>query len=326
VAQPLQPSKLVTALGNVPVPYSPDLPPDVSVEHTHEGIWTWTNAQNGFRVALVHFTSDPAKRSTEFREEARKGISVADYEREYNIRWQSFKGKAVYGEDFKRGFHVASSPLRAASHLPIVRGWDFGLYPACIFTQLWPGMRLMVLREICEKGMGLERFLQEVQAKTLEWFPNHKKFYEIVDPAGFARSPNDERTAVSLMTAQQYNLKVIPGVQVPATRLNSVRKFLERNVKGEPALQLDPSCKMLIHGFDGGYHYEYNNSDQLRDKPEKNEYSHPHDALQYICTRVLEINLTDSPPPPIAQPAYGFSRGNALKESDGHSISRSART
>jgi hypothetical protein len=71
---------------------------------------------------------------------------------------------------------------------------------------------------------------------------------------------------------------------------------------------------MLINGFDGGYHYEYNQSEQLRDKPEKNEYSHPHDALQYICTRVLEINLNSSPPPPIKQPGYGFNQGHALKE------------
>jgi hypothetical protein len=303
--------KPTTILGPAPS-YSPDLPIDTQVENPSEGIWTWTNAQNGFRVALVHFSSDPNKRSHQFLAEARKGISTADFEREYNIRWQSFKGKPVYEDDFKRAFHVSSVPLKAPSHLPIVRGWDFGLYPACVFTQLWPGMRLIVLKEICEKGMGMERFMQEVKAKTLEWFPHHRKFYEIVDPAGFQRVQTDERTIVGLM--REAGLEVIPGIQTPATRFNKVRSFLERNVRGEPALHLDQSCKMLIHGLDGGYHYEYNQSDQLRDKPEKNEYSHPHDALQYVCTRILDLNLSNQPPPPIAQPSYGFGKGNALKE------------
>jgi hypothetical protein len=293
--------------------YAPDLPIDAAVDNPREGIWTWTNAQNGFRVALVHFTSDPAKCSKKFLEEARKGISASDFEREYNVRWQSFKGKPVYDAEFQRNYHVSKLPLRAASHLPIVRGWDFGLYPACIFTQLWPGMRLIVLREICEKGMGMERFLEEVRAKTLEWFPNHKKFFEVVDPAGMQRSQTDERTCVSMMRESGL-IEVFPGVQTPVARLNAVRKFLERQVKGEPALLLDPTCKMLVNGFDGGYHYEFNNSDQLRDKPEKNEYSHPHDALQYVCTRILDLNLTDAAPPPIKQPGYGFKNANALKE------------
>lgn len=295
--------------------YLPDLPIDVRVDTPSSGIWTWTNAQNGFRVALVHFTSDAAKRNNpRFVEDARKGTSVADFEREYNIRWQSFKGKPVYEEDFKRAWHVSPQPLQLASHLPIVRGWDFGLYPACVFTQLWPGMRLVVLKEICERGMGMERFLEEVKSKQLEWFPTHKRYFEIVDPAGFQRVQTDERTVVSLMTSPPYMLNVTPGIQVPATRYNAVRKFLSRAVQGMPAMLLDPSCKMLIQGFDGGYHYEYNNSGQLRDKPEKNEYSHPHDALQYVATRVLDLNLNNSTPPPIKQPAYGFSRGSDLQK------------
>jgi hypothetical protein len=49
----------------------------------------------------------------------------------------------------------------------------------------------------------------------------------------------------------------------------------------------------------------------LRETPEKNEYSHPHDALQYIGTRVLDLDLSPGAKPEIkfTQPAYGFNRG-----------------
>ncbi len=295
--------------------YSPDLPQGVETTSPTKGIWEWTNPQNGFHVVLTHFTSDPLKDNQAFVDDAKRGTSASNFEREYNIRWQSFRGQPVFGSEFKRSFHVSQGPLVAQAHLPIIRGWDFGLYPACVFTQLWPGMRLVVLREICEAGMGLERFLEEVSLKTKEWYPTAQKFYEVVDPAGFARSANDERTAVSMLANRTtYHLNVTPGVQIPAERLGAVRKFLERNVRGDPALLIDPSCVMIIGGMDGGYHYAYNVSGQLREKPEKNLYSHPADALQYVATRVLDMDLSGMPPPPIATPTYGFRNANAMKQ------------
>jgi hypothetical protein len=75
---------------------------------------------------------------------------------------------------------------------------------------------------------------------------------------------------------------------------------------------------MVIGGMDGGYHYAYNNSGQLREKPEKNIYSHPADALQYVATRVLEMDLSGTATPEIKQPAYGFRNANSMKEHTRH--------
>jgi hypothetical protein len=45
---------------------------------------------------------------------------------------------------------------------------------------------------------------------------------------------------------------------------------------------------MLRDGFRGDYHYRRMQTSEERytEEPEKNEYSHPHDALQYLCTRL----------------------------------------
>ena len=322
---PTKPSPLAAALVGAPsgVDYVPDLPPGAVTTTPQRGIWEWTNPQNGFHVVLTHFTSDPAKDNQKFVDEAKRGTSVSNFEREYNIRWQSFRGQPVFRDDFKRSFHVAPAAIVPYSHLPIIRGWDFGLYPACVFTQLWPGMRLVVLHELCESGMGLERFLEEVSRKTTEWFPAASKFFEVVDPAGFARSANDERTAVSMLADRRtYHLNVTPGMQVPAERFAAVRRFLSRNVAGEPALLIDPGCSMVIGGMDGGYHFAYNVSGQLREKPEKNIYSHPADALQYVCTRVLDLDLSGSATPTIKGPSYGFRNANAMKEVPTHAVQK----
>jgi hypothetical protein len=69
------------------------------------------------------------------------------------------------------------------------------------------------------------------------------------------------------------------------SRRAAVESLLTRlTVGGKPALQVDKNnCKRLIKGFISGYYYKrragYN--DLYRDTPEKNKYSHVHDALQY---------------------------------------------
>lgn len=270
-----------------------ELPQYAKVEDLARGVKAWGNPQNGFRVVRLHFDADPAKRLPEYQVEVHKGISHAQFLREYHLVWRSFQGRPVYMDDWSRNFHVSKDFLKFAPHLPVIRGWDFGVGgSACVFTQLMPEMRLYVLQEICESGIGVEKLLEEVKLKSLEWFPNAKRFLDVVDPAGFARSPTDERSCVLIMGGSPWFLKPIPGIQNPVTRRNSVVKFLQRNVREAPAFLISPSCKVLVGGFDGGYHFAHNKSGQLRESPEKNDYSHPHDALQYICTRIFDIDTS----------------------------------
>ncbi|PHV09769.1 hypothetical protein, partial [Chitinimonas sp. BJB300] len=66
----------------------------------------------------------------------------------------------------------------------------------------------------------------------------------------------------------------------------AVESFLVRMVDGEPALLLDPSCKTLRKGFNGGYQLrkmQVAGEERYTEKPDKNRFSHPHDALQYVA-------------------------------------------
>lgn len=278
-----------------------------------QGLKAWTNPQNGFRVLRLHMFADPQKRTDEFLKDAAKGMPHDKYLREFHLVWRSFEGRPVYSDDWNRTKHVADEFLKFAPHLPVLRGWDFGLTPACVFAQLMPNMRLFVLHEICEEEMGLERFLDVVKVKSLELFPGCKRFFDVIDPAGFQRSQTDERSCMQIMSGSPWFLKPVPGIQNPVARRNSVVQFLQRNVRGDQALQVSPSCKTIINGFDGGYHFAKRRDGSLRETPEKNAYSHPHDALQYICTKIFELNLSDAPAPVIRQPGYGFNKGAELK-------------
>jgi hypothetical protein len=44
---------------------------------------------------------------------------------------------------------------------------------------------------------------------------------------------------------------------------------------------------MLIEGFRGSYHWKLGGGVPIVGKPDKNEFSHPHDALQYVMGGML---------------------------------------
>ncbi len=86
-------------------------------------------------------------------------------------------------------------------------------------------------------------------------------------------------------------IKPSPGLRIPE-RIETVISCLERNVQGHPVLSVDPACRVLLRGFNGGYRYRKLNTSgggRYDEKPEKNRYSDVQDALQYVLCGVGEL-------------------------------------
>jgi hypothetical protein len=86
-------------------------------------------------------------------------------------------------------------------------------------------------------------------------------------------------------------------------RLESVNATLQRMIDGESGLLIDPKCVNIIKGFDGGYHYRRMqvSGERYDEKPNKNRFSHIHDALQYMLLgagegRSLTVGQSNSRP------------------------------
>lgn len=268
-----------------------ELPEGVEIETLAHGLKAWTNPINGFRVLRVHYSVDPKKRSEEWKLAERKKYGEAEWNREQELMWESIEGKAVYGDFWDAAFHVSRQPLGWNPKLPVCRGWDFGLNGACIFAQLFPHSRLFVLREAVSKDIAFERFVDEVARLSHEWFPG-ARFVEFVDPSGRFRMGADERTYASILANRPLNARqILNGALGLAERIKGVTDFLRENVKGLPSYLVDPSCETLIRGFNGGYLYSYDNKNRLKPEPEKNEFSHAHDANEYLCSRVKMAKL-----------------------------------
>jgi hypothetical protein len=83
---------------------------------------------------------------------------------------------------------------------------------------------------------------------------------------------------------EELGVRVKPAFSNTLTdRLGAVEEYLTRLTEVGPAYLVDPSCKTLIRGFTSGYRYPVSNKGQTGDSPEKNSYSHCHDANQYLC-------------------------------------------
>ena len=193
-----------------------------------------------------------------------------------------FAGKPVYLQEFNYDFHVAKTHIDPLHGSLIQRGWDFGLSPACIFSQVSQTGEWLILRELWSDDMSIDEFGDAVNDYSRQHFRGFT-YEDVGDPAGSSRSPTDEKSCMDILAAKNIYVREAPTNQfIP--RREAVARRLLRAYKGRPYMLIDPRCRRLIDGFSGGYRYEERgNTGTFSERPNKNQYSHVHDALQYLA-------------------------------------------
>jgi hypothetical protein len=198
-------------------------------------------------------------------------------------------GRPVYDE-YNDDIHCKE--CQSIEGYPIFIGLDFGLTPAATYTQVVPGGQCLVLDELSATGMGIERFTDELILHNNLHFRD-REFIYIGDPAGSQRVQTDEKTCYEIMAAR--GIPVEPGMITLKMRLECVRKPLRTLMSGKPQFVLHPRCRILRRGFIGGYQFRRINigggGNRYTEIPDKNRYSHLHDALQYSFTRIFGTGL-----------------------------------
>lgn len=202
-------------------------------------------------------------------------------------------GKVVY-PTFRDDKHVAVKKLQPIPSLPLLVGVDFGLTPAAVIGQRLRG-RFLILKEVVATEMGAVRFAAHLKGVLAEMLGDMERRLDggptgdlgasiWGDPAGDQRAQTDEETPFMIFRAA--GLPIVPAPSNDfVMRIESVTLLLERMVDGETALLLDPSCRILRAGFARGYAYPKvaaSGGARYADRPKKDRYSHPHDALQYL--------------------------------------------
>ncbi len=194
------------------------------------------------------------------------------------------EGKPVF-ETFREDVHVSKEPLPVSEGEVVYVGIDFGRTPAAVFGQCVGG-QWRILHELLAYNMGADRFAPLLRKELSARFPGCT-FALYGDPAGDEQGQSSDDTPYRIFRAN--GLRVLPAYQNNklGLRLGAVESCLGRSNTWNtgPGFLIDPSCKTVIAAMNGGYQCKRIRASgvaRYSEVPDKNQYSHPADALQYM--------------------------------------------
>jgi phage terminase large subunit len=210
-------------------------------------------------------------------------------------------GKKVYPE-YNDDLHSIDI-LNLNDTLPLYIGMDFGLTPAAVLVQETTFGTYNIVHELTSESLGIKQFIENVLTPFLSRHCDGIEIAAIIgDPAGNKMNENDMTSCFDILHEAGY---MIDGcaTNLITPRLEAVRATLTTLIEGKPKITVSRrTCPTLRDGFLGGYHFKKMRvlgSDIYDTKPLKNEYSHIHDALQYILLYLnsqSKLNLTQQEP------------------------------
>lgn len=201
-------------------------------------------------------------------------------------------GKPIYPE-YQDDVHTTQEtillPNSNDSKSPIYIGLDFGLTPAAVFGYRTPTGQWKIFDELVSDDMGALRFGKILGKKIRDEYRTHE--LEIWgDPAGEHRAETDERTAFEVL--RSLGINAWPAIASSRNqndftlRREAVASALLRlSLDGKPGLIIGPKARNLRKAMAGGYKFKrlkVTGDDRFHDKPDKNQYSHIAEALQYL--------------------------------------------
>lgn len=205
----------------------------------------------------------------------------------------SVDGQPVY-EEYSDDLHLAKAPIKPLAGWPLIIGLDAGLQrPAAVIGQQKPNGQWILLGECVPGRTGAGKFCEALRREIAELAElAGVRSLEIgsmySDPAGFSGSEHESGEyswSERVMTEMEFPVQPTETNELDP-RMSAVRDELTYMIDGDtPALLVSPRCKMVRKGFASHYRYKKERvgaTERTSDKPEKNDYSHPHDALQYM--------------------------------------------
>lgn len=196
-------------------------------------------------------------------------------------------GTAVHRETFKKSWHVTSQ-VTPVSTYPLVVGLDFGRDPCAVICQPDHRGRFLVLEEIIAEDIGLELQLQRAIKPTLqkpEYFG--RPIIVVGDPSGTSKSTLYEESSFDMVKREGLNAYPAPTNDIDR-RIAAVDSWLLMARDGGPGMIIDEDkCPTIIRALSGGYRYARMKNGQRKPTPDKNDYSHVMDALQYAALAAL---------------------------------------
>jgi len=192
-------------------------------------------------------------------------------------------GKPVY-PDYSDSLHCKDFELVPEWGLHL--GLDFGLTPAALMGQKTPWGQWRIRYELTTENTGVIRFAHELKRFLAQKVPGIPILSITGDPAGDQRQAgdNEERTVFQLLRANQIHAQPA-WTNDFSLRTEAFSAPMRALIDGKPGFMLHSDCKVTRKGLAGGYHFRrlaVAGDERFRYVPQKNAYSHPCEAGQYL--------------------------------------------
>lgn len=206
-------------------------------------------------------------------------------------------GKPVFSSYYYNDrVHYKPYFIKPNPSYPLLIGVDWGVrYSSYVFCQYYNG-GLKILEELVIKDLGLVQQMDDFVVPIL-----NTKYIEctnrisIADPAGRARDPIDGIPQFTLLTSRWGLPCRLAISNSPSARIDAMKNLLRR----EGGLEMSSNITVIRKGFQGKYKFKEKRGlvgateMQYRDEPDKNEYSHPMDAVCYVALDVTSDATVD---------------------------------
>ena len=195
----------------------------------------------------------------------------------------SFDGKPVHPEYVDDVHCLKELPPPPEPGDSLLLGFDFGRTPAAAIVH-WNGGtgRYTVIDEFVTGDMSAALFAPELKLYLDRTYPGCVQ-RGWGDPAGDHAGQATEDTPLRILRANGILAFAAPSNEIVLRRAAVSNPLTRLCMDGRPALLVSPRAKMIRKGLQGGFCYRriQTTGERYTDVPDKNEYSHPVEALEY---------------------------------------------
>ena len=241
----------------------------------------WHSKNERLNKIIVHWRDHPL-RDDAWAEAMRADIGEARWMREYELSFATPAGKQVYAGYWTKAMMLPCYSQWEDANV-IIRGWDRGFHrPATVWTFMNRQDQFCIGKSHLGEDVTRDDYIKDIVEKSESAFPG-ADFIDWV-PADFGQKESDGKTWRDTMKRHGITPKVgRAGRDEVPRRVDSVRQLMKVRQDGNFAMLVDPSCRTLVEGFDGGYHYPEKINKPEDEKPEKDGYfDHEQNALEVI--------------------------------------------
>lgn len=206
-----------------------------------------------------------------------------------------YKGKKVTPE-YNPEIHLSKFPIKPASGLVGFRFWDGWHNPACVLGQITRTNRVIVI-DVCKLNGGDIRSLINNQVlpliKSPRWKDKCKAWRDIGDRSMMDGDKTNIQVSESKVIEEKLGGKFEPGPSRWELIKMAMKRVLNMNIMGKPAVVISPTAHLLHKALDGGWHFKTDNSGNIVGTiPEKTEESHIGDAFGNGVSVIFPANET----------------------------------